>query len=332
MEWFKHWHGMINDPKLIYVAKTARRPMCEVVAVYMAMMENASANEEERGTLKGWDHEVMGCVLEIDPAAVKEIYVAMQGKLLAGNRVSDWETQQPAQKDTPVARVTKRRSRKRAEANRRIVNKLIELGDKIDWHSINRLDETNVPSIKKGGRGVKKQRLTRARAYQDQDQELIYNNKIKNARTRAEGGARSRAREEVSFNRRKGGGALRAPREVPSWEPEDEGTSEGSAPRAPEETFASWRREEGARSAPSRSLLANAEGLGLNVKLLRAATERAVPRNPSAYFRTLCVSELAKKLPRVDRSVLSAAMSGKPDAKAAVMSLLVEIADETVDA
>lgn len=114
ISWFRHWHGLATDPKLAFVAKKCRRPMCEVVAVFVSMLENASANESERGTLSNWDHEVVGCSLDIESMHVEAIYLAMQGKLILANKLMGWSRRQPKREDDSAERVRAHREKKRA--------------------------------------------------------------------------------------------------------------------------------------------------------------------------------------------------------------------------
>jgi len=80
----------------------------------------------------------------------------------------------------------------------------------------------------------------------------------------------------------------------------------------------------GGASAPEKDLVDRADGLGLPIDDLLAATRKAKPRSASAYFRTLCIGDLAQRAPRCSRELLSAAMSGKREAFAAVTIALLE--------
>lgn len=115
IEWCRLWHDMPTDPKFRAVAKRSGRPTAEVLAIFTAMMANASANEQERGTLRNWSHEDMAVALDIEPAHAEAIYDAMQGKLLEGDRLTGWERRQPKREDNSAERVRSMRERKRAE-------------------------------------------------------------------------------------------------------------------------------------------------------------------------------------------------------------------------
>lgn len=106
---------MPTDPKFRVVAKRAARPTAEVLAVFTAMLANASANEEERGTLRGWCDEDVAITLDMETEHVEAIYSAMQGKLLDGDRLTGWERRQPKRErgDNSAPRVKAYRERKK---------------------------------------------------------------------------------------------------------------------------------------------------------------------------------------------------------------------------
>lgn len=104
---------MPTDPKFRVVAKRAGRPTVEVLAVFTAMLTNASANEEERGTLRSWSHEDIAVALDMEPEHAEAIYNAMQGKLLDGDKLTGWERRQPKRErdDNSAERVKAHRAR-----------------------------------------------------------------------------------------------------------------------------------------------------------------------------------------------------------------------------
>lgn len=114
MAWCRLWHDMPTDPKFRVVAKRAGRPTAEVLAVFTAMLANASANEDERGTLRGWCHEDIAAALDMEPEHAEAIFKAMQGKLLEGDQLTGWERRQPKREreDNSAPRVAAHRERK----------------------------------------------------------------------------------------------------------------------------------------------------------------------------------------------------------------------------
>jgi len=120
MGWCRLWHEMPTDPKFRSVAKRAGRPTCEVLALFTAMLANASANEERRGTLRNWCNEDEAIAIDIEPEAAEAIYAAMQGKLLDGDRLTGWERRQPKREDSSTDRVRAYRERKKADSTRHV--------------------------------------------------------------------------------------------------------------------------------------------------------------------------------------------------------------------
>ena len=108
IDWCRLWHDMPTDPKFRAVAKRAGRSTAEVIALFTAMLTNASANEEARGTLRNWSHEDMAIAFDMEPEHAEAIYAAMQGKLLDGDKLMGWERRQPQrERDDSSAERTK---------------------------------------------------------------------------------------------------------------------------------------------------------------------------------------------------------------------------------
>jgi len=95
MDWLRLWHDMPTDPKWRVVAKKAKQPIPCVIAVYIMMMTNASANIAARGTLLSWDDEDAAAALDMEPEDVAAIRSAMQGKVLEGDMLTGWDRRQP---------------------------------------------------------------------------------------------------------------------------------------------------------------------------------------------------------------------------------------------
>lgn len=106
---------MPTDPKFRVIAKRSGRPVAEVLAVFTAMLVNASANEAERGTLRGWCHEDIAASLDMETEHAESIYVAMQGKILDGDTLTGWDRRQPKREreDDSADRVAAHRERKK---------------------------------------------------------------------------------------------------------------------------------------------------------------------------------------------------------------------------
>lgn len=90
----------------------------------------------------------------------------------------------------------------------------------------------------------------------------------------------------------------------------------GTAP--PKRTAPGGREAEAYHDALKR-----AEGFGLSVDELEAATRRARPRDPAAYFAALAVNQIQAKIPTVKRELIASAMAGKPAAYTLVCAAMM---------
>jgi hypothetical protein len=94
MHWFRWYHGNADDAKLRLIAAHAHTLPVNVIGVWAMVLESASENTE-RGTIGSWDTDAVALILGIDAELVSQIISAMQGKLLAGQRVINWPKRQP---------------------------------------------------------------------------------------------------------------------------------------------------------------------------------------------------------------------------------------------
>jgi hypothetical protein len=94
MQWFRWWHGTVNDPKFSWVARQAGCNLATVIAVWAALLEHAS-QEHERGSVGGFDPESYDCTLGLDDGTCQRVIDAMRGKgLLEIDRVAMWDARQ----------------------------------------------------------------------------------------------------------------------------------------------------------------------------------------------------------------------------------------------
>lgn len=117
-QWVRLWEDMPTDPKWRIIAKRSGRPACEVVALFTMMLTNASV-AGERGSLESWDDEAAAVTLDMEEENVASIRLAMQGKVLDGDRLMGWGKRQPKREDASADRV--RAFRERAAELKRAV-------------------------------------------------------------------------------------------------------------------------------------------------------------------------------------------------------------------
>ena len=114
MDWFRWYHGSVNDPKFGLVARKAGASVAEVIATWAALLEQASASDD-RGNPGEPDFEAIDFALGMDDGKARRIYERMRERLLIDaetGRVAAWEKRQPKREDDTAAD-RKRRQRER---------------------------------------------------------------------------------------------------------------------------------------------------------------------------------------------------------------------------
>src|SRR6266567_3238253 len=76
MIWFRWYRGTVEDGKFRIVARAAKSSICEVIAVWGLLLEDA-AHEGHRGICKR-DEEAIGAILDLDDNVVESILGAME--------------------------------------------------------------------------------------------------------------------------------------------------------------------------------------------------------------------------------------------------------------
>jgi hypothetical protein len=87
-DWWRSWHGAPTDPKWQAIARRAKVATALVVAVAWALFGRASANDDDRGSIAGFDAESLAVFLGIEEVEVTAIVAAMTDKgVLVGDRL-----------------------------------------------------------------------------------------------------------------------------------------------------------------------------------------------------------------------------------------------------
>jgi hypothetical protein len=94
VDWLRLWHDMPTDPKWRTISKKSGQSIPNIIAVY-SMMLVCSSRSEIRGTLENWESEDVAAALDLEPKDIDDIYKAMQGKVLDGDKLTGWEKRQP---------------------------------------------------------------------------------------------------------------------------------------------------------------------------------------------------------------------------------------------
>lgn len=111
MLWFRWYHGTVSDPKLAAIAKRTGVPKPFVLALWAAVLENASG-AKTRGQLTVTDEELavlVDCDTSVADTVLKEF---RSRKLIKGNKVTAFEVRNP-KRDDSYDRVKKYREKKR---------------------------------------------------------------------------------------------------------------------------------------------------------------------------------------------------------------------------
>lgn len=144
--------------------------------------------------------------------------------------------------------------------------------------------------------------------------------------------AKSRCNEDATLQKRPCNVAETAAQRPQTSESESESKSsllEQEAPREAERKaeakfFSKFEKGKGG----SRSVVeAKAEGLGVPVADLRHRTHMAKPRNPDAYFKSLCVSWLRSQVPKASDDLIAKALTGDAAGYTVLTMALMDMED-----
>jgi hypothetical protein len=156
-QWVRLWEDMPNDPKWRSISVRCGRPVGEIISVFVHMMTNAGA-WDHWGILKNWSDEDVAAALDFKHEHVTAIREAMQGKTLAGDHLSGWESRQTKSSDQSAERTAAWRKRKRDEANQGVTasdghvtvgDERVTAGDAEEKRRDKKIDSVRTESIRK---------------------------------------------------------------------------------------------------------------------------------------------------------------------------------------
>lgn len=111
MQWFRHYHGTSEDPKFRLIARKTGIHLCSILAYWHYVLEYSS-DQDDRGSVEGFDLELAAITLDLDDAESKIIFENFySSKLLKNDRVKSWEDRQ-FESDLSTYRVRKYREKK----------------------------------------------------------------------------------------------------------------------------------------------------------------------------------------------------------------------------
>lgn len=109
--WFRHYAGMMSDPKFGGVARFCKRSRAEVLFVWGCLLESAS---EYDSAVYSWDADAMAELLGIETEEAQAIHDGLAAKgLIADGRIGSWDKRQFTSDDSKE-RVKAHRKRKKA--------------------------------------------------------------------------------------------------------------------------------------------------------------------------------------------------------------------------
>lgn len=123
MDWFRWWHGTLTDPKFQWVARKSGQPFTAVIALWVALLERASAVTHgdasvTRGDVTGFDCDDHDVLFGLDDGSCALIYDAFAAKgMIVESRIAKWEERQPKREDSSAERTRAYRERKAKESS-----------------------------------------------------------------------------------------------------------------------------------------------------------------------------------------------------------------------
>jgi hypothetical protein len=153
IEWLRLWHDMPNDPKWRTVARVSGQPIALVLAVAVHLFVDASRNVT-RGHVVVTAEDVASA-LDVTDDAVNQIFGAMQGRVMDGDRFIAWEKRQPKREDSGNPETGAKSAAERKREQRERERKERESQGVTDGHETSLTDtdtetDKNNPSLRSG--------------------------------------------------------------------------------------------------------------------------------------------------------------------------------------
>lgn len=121
MAWFRCHDGFSLDAKYKVIASRSSRSVTQVVCVWMTLLDFANQHED-RGSIEGFDVEVVAEFFGMSPEDVEAIIEAMRQLrrdggpgMISGNRLTSWDKRQPKREDDTAAERKRRERDRKAE-------------------------------------------------------------------------------------------------------------------------------------------------------------------------------------------------------------------------
>jgi hypothetical protein len=110
MNWYRRYHGTCADPKFRLIARNTGIPTPFAIAAWDAVLETASANEDDRGGINGLDAEMLAMTIDCsEEQATALLAEFVRRGMIMNGRVAKWENRQ-RRSDNSAERVRRHRS------------------------------------------------------------------------------------------------------------------------------------------------------------------------------------------------------------------------------
>lgn len=156
MDWFRWWHGTLTDPKFRWVARKSGCSFTSVIALWVALLERASAATNgdasvTRGDVTGFDCDAHDALLDVEDGTCAKILEAFVDKgLISEGRIAAWEKRQAKREDSSAERTRAYRERKAAQKNVTIGDASVTQCDAIERDVTPREDKSRGDKSKEG--------------------------------------------------------------------------------------------------------------------------------------------------------------------------------------
>lgn len=96
-KFFKVWHGLPERPVLGLMAQKAGVSKAAFIGVWVALLDYASRQPKDRGTIKNIDSELLACSLGLTQEEVQSIMQRLWDyNWLEGDKIVRWVIEQPS--------------------------------------------------------------------------------------------------------------------------------------------------------------------------------------------------------------------------------------------
>lgn len=114
--WLRLWHEMPSDPKFRTISKVSKRPLSEVIAVYLNLLVDASRNVT-RGHVDV-TNEDLASAIDVEIEHIDAIIQAMEGRLIESGKLNGWDSRQVQKEDSDQAKSASQRKREQRERDK----------------------------------------------------------------------------------------------------------------------------------------------------------------------------------------------------------------------